>query len=519
MTGTTETSTEEDAPPLAEFLAHLRAGARRAALIAGSIGAAALLIAALVPPRFHATATLAVLPAPEFTVRQEAGARAFNNSALAMDQIMKAETEILQSDDLHASTLAAAGVATIYPALDPAATPSLPLRLLHGAAHVLLSPWRVPPADPLAALQDQALRRFNNDLRVLPAKDSNVITVSFANRDGTVTSRVVNLMLARYAEQRGHLYDDPQLAVVQRESDGLAHSLREAETNLASYKFAHAISDSGTERALLLRRQSDTTQALADAETAAAEQQARLASLRRQIHIMPPTVSLYQENDPDTRLQAIDASLVDLHGQLAAARVHYRDSSRKIIDLLTQLHQRQRERSQLEKPGIPSVSRQGRTPSIDPLLLDRAHAATEAVAAIARAASLRTELTTITAALQQLSSEETILADLTRRRDLAANNYANASHVLAEQRLTEAEDALRMANVRVIQSARPPQHPAPVPLLICLAGALLGTLTALAWLVVGFATRPTFLTPAGLAYATGLPVLGVFPAPAAAGAR
>ena len=67
-----------------------------------------------------------------------------------------------------------------------------------------------------------------------------------------------------------------------------------------------------------------------------------------------------------------------------------------------------------------------------------------------------------------------------------------------------------MANVRVIQPARPPQRQTLTRLLICLASILLGAVGILLWFLVGYAVQPTFLTGEGLAHATGLPVLGVF---------
>ena len=88
--------------------------------------------------------------------------------------------------------------------------------------------------------------------------------------------------------------------------------------------------------------------------------------------------------------------------------------------------------------------------------------------------------------------------------------FANASRVLAEQHMTEAEDALRLANVRVIQSARVPQRPNKTGMLIVIAGVLLGIVSASLWAVRDLAIHPTLLTPEGLAHATGLPVLGVF---------
>jgi len=62
----------------------------------------------------------------------------------------------------------------------------------------------------------------------------------------------------------------------------------------------------------------------------------------------------------------------------------------------------------------------------------------------------------------------------------------------------------------VIQPARPPQRQTLTRMLICLASVLLGAIGAVLWFLVGYAVQPTFLTGEGLAYATGLPVLGVF---------
>jgi uncharacterized protein involved in exopolysaccharide biosynthesis len=503
----------DDGPWVAEFLAHCRADRAVAVRIFAACVVASLLIAALLPPRYTATATLAVLPAPEFTVRQEAGSHAFSSSALAMDQIMKAETAILESDELHARTLGAIGLAHLYPSLAPGATRGIAGAALHAVAGFVLAPWRVSPANPEAARQDEALRRFAGDLDVLPAKDGNVITVSLRNRNGALAAQTVNAMLAGYAEQRFNLYDDPQLAVVRAQTETMAHGVRDADGAVAAFKAAHSLSDIGAERDLLLRRRSETEQALAGATANAAEQQARLAALTTQIARLPHVIPLFSEQDSDTRVQALDVALVDLRGRLAAAGEHYRDTSRKIVELRTQLAARERERRQMLAGPVPSVSRNGRSPALDPLLLDRAHASAETAAAMARASALRIDLTGEDAALRRLTQEETALAELTRRRGAAAESFASASRVQDEQRMTEAEDALRLATVRVIQAARTPQHPAAIPLMTLIAGIFLGAMGAAGYVVGKFTMRPTFLTPEGLAAATGLPVLGIFAAP------
>jgi len=507
-----DAGTADNAPHVAEFLAHLRRHRRGAARIFAGFVAAALLIAALLPPRYYASATLAVLPAPEFTVRQDAGSHAASTSSLAMDQVMKAETAILESDSLHAATLDALGVKQLYPDLDPGASQSWFGAALHGVAGVVLAPWRAAPADRAASLHEAALQRFAGDLTVLPAKDANVIDVHFHNKSGSAAARAINTMLERYAARRSRLYDDPQLGVVRGQTEAASREVAAADAALADFKAAHLITDFAGERDLRLRRQSQTAQDLAAALSAAAEQRARWQALNTQIAHLPPAVPLYNEADTDTRLQPIDTALVDLRGRLATAREQYLDRSRKVTDLLASISAREAERRRLAVNPAPSLARSGRSLALDPLLVDRAHAASEAAASEARAAALRDDMADQAAGLARLAADDTALTDLTRRRAAAAEGFATASRVLDEQRMVEAEDSLRLANVRVIQAALTPQHPAPIPFLVIVAGALLGGFVACFWLVAGYVMRPTFFTPEGLQAATGLPVLAVFPA-------
>jgi uncharacterized protein involved in exopolysaccharide biosynthesis len=357
---------------------------------------------------------------------------------------------------------------------------------------------------------DRALRRFADALRVLPTKDSNVITVSFVHEDPALSARALNTMLARYADRRTHLYNDPQFSVAQREADAKARAVQQADAALAAFKAERGVSDYGAERDLLLKRKSQAEQSLADSRVLQAQSQARLAILDRQIAALPRSTPLYQENDTDERLQTIDDGLVALRGQLVAAQQHYRDGSHLVMSLKSQIAAKLAERAGMMQAGPPSVVRDGRSPALDPLLLSRTQAIADREAARAQEASVQPELDTIDTALHGLDADEARLADLTRRRAAAEESYASTSRAASEQSLSEAEDARRFANVRIIQAARIPPHETWTRLLICLAGFVLGGSAAGFWLMLDFAGRSTFLTAAGLEYASGLPVLAVF---------
>ncbi len=501
----------DDGPALMEFLLCLHEWRRTALTTFAAVVSLAMLIAALVPPSYEATASITILPAPEYTVRPNAGSSEVNNTTLAMDQIMQAESEILDSDELHLAALHLVGPGKVYPELDPSFEPGLIHRVFHPVVHAILSAWRPDPPDPSAALIESGLKRFRHHLRILPSKDGNVIAINFTNRDPGVAACVVTALIEAYAKRRVGVYDDPQLDAVRAQAEAGSRAVAAAEQALADFKQSHDISDAAAQRGLMLRRRSDAEQAAADAWSAVREQQARLSTLSAQLKTEPENVGLYQEHDPDTRVQTLLASLQDLHARRAAARGRYLDSSKTVRDLEGQIASREAELARLAKDPTASVVRIGRNPAIDQLRLDRDHAAAEFAAATARRDAAAAEVQHIGAALTALDVNETKLEILQRHVALETDALATQSHILAARRLIEAEDALRFAKVRVIQPARMPQTPRPLPLLIIAAGVLMGLVASAARMTARFMFSHTVLTAEGLAAASGLDVLAVFP--------
>ncbi len=498
-------------PPvsLGEFLYHAHVNRRAAGLAGACVLGLALLTAALMAPSYRATATLAVLPSPEFTVREAAGSHDANASALALDQIMKAESEILGSDELHLAAMRKVGPARLYPEVFDPAPRNLLRRVLHAVAGTLLSPWRVAPADEAAAREEHGVRLFGAHLHVLPAKDANVISVTFDNHDNARAAATLNALLGLYAARRIALYDDPQVEIVRHEAEAGSRAVAEADERMAAFKRDHAISSYENERDMLLSRRNQAEQARDEADASLGEHTARLAVLTQLLAAEKPTISLYTEQDGDVRLQTANADLEDVRAKLAAAREKYREGSRMVTGLKAQLDAHEAEQGRLTQDRKLSVVREGRNPAIDALRLDRSREQSEQAAARARVAAEASEVTQLGGRLAALDADEAALAALTRQRASAEDAYRSVTRILADRHLSEAEDAQRLANVRVIQPALVPQTPRATPLLVIAAGVLLGGLASFGWLVLAFLRRPVFFTEEGLAAASGVPVLGV----------
>jgi uncharacterized protein involved in exopolysaccharide biosynthesis len=368
----------------------------------------------------------------------------------------------------------------------------------------------VPPRDPAAARVERGLRQFNTDLDVLPTKDANVIDVRVTMEDGAVAASVLNTMLALYAARRSRLYEDPQLAVVRKTVAAAAAAAADADTRLAEYKRSKDIADYSQQRDLLLHRVAEADQNAADAAAARAQDRARSAALARQLRHEPGAVLVYNEQDPDDRLESVNEALQDLRGKLAAARERYVDRSRVVLALNAQIGAAVAEATRLSRNPAASVTRRGRNPNLDTLRLDKALADADYAAADARLVAMRAETVRLHQALDRLDEAEAGLLNLQRRRDAAEDDFRASSRIMAERHLSESEDALRLANVRIIQPAVEPQKPTPTRYLVIAAAFVFGCLAAAGRIFVRYVANPVFLTADGLESATGIPVLAVF---------
>ena len=222
-------------------------------------------------------------------------------------------------------------------------------------------------------------------------------------------------------------------------------------------------------------------------------------------------ITLYQERDGDTRAQSLLQAVQDLRGRLVAVRGRYLETSRTVQDLSGQLGARETELGRLVHDPVPSIMRTGRNPVVDDIHEGRTRAAADYAAALARRGAAAAESVKIAAQLRALDADQVMLELLQRQVASATEAAAAQSRVLTARQLTEAEDSLRLAKVRVIQPARIPARPGILPVLVAAAGLLLASVVTVARVAGSFMLRGTIWTPEGLTMAAGLEVLAVFP--------
>lgn len=500
-------------PSLRDLLESAWHDRRRIGWTVAIILALTLLACVLVPPRYEAEASLVVLLGPEYTVRPEAGTDAVASGTLDSDQIMKAEIEILNSDDLHRAVIRAIGVARICPdCLMPPGT----LARVRDAVRTAIDGLRgilglATGAERAITPLDRALIAFDDALSVEATKDANVVTISYRHKDPVLAAMAVNTLVARYQQLRQALYSDPQLPLVERQVGALSRQLAAAEARLAAFKQSHAIANYGMQRDLLLRRQQDLASGLQDSETLIDELQHRLAALRGELASVPVNVTAYSEKDPDSRTATLQASLQDLQGRAADLGTRFLPGSRVMQDLRAQIDGRVQALAALRADRSASVVRTGRNGNWDTLDLDRARARADLTAAQAQRTTLTAQLAAVGGAIADLTAEEAKLDALSRERDVADDNYRAMVRVLDNRRMIEEVDARRVPTVRMIEAARVPLRPRSLTLLIFAAGLLFSGIGAVVTVLLADLFRLRVIAPATLERRLGIPVLAILP--------
>ncbi len=486
---------------------------RRILAAGGVVMALAVVLALVIPAKYVASSSLLVLLGPEYTVRPQAGTPAAATNTFDRDQILKSEIEILGSPALHEATMRRVGLASIYPDyLDPPgllarvkAWAAAQLRDAEAAVGITVKPPVTP--DPVQV----ALREFDRNLDVLAVKDGSVLELEFRHPDADTAATVLNTLMAEYLQRRRALYEDLQSGAVERQVAGLRTELDAANARLAAFKAAHDISNYETERDLLLQQRNGLQGDLHSAEMAVAQSRARLGALTTELAASPATITEYADHDSDARAATLRAGIEELQAKQADLAAHYLPDSRPMQEAAAGIALRQQELRRLRAETDASATRIGRNPVHDGIDLDRVRSAAELQASLAQRDAAAGAVATLDATLRTLDADEVELQKLTRAASLAEDALHDLTRVLAERRVVEQIDAMRAANVRIVQPAEVPVRPRSLTLPILLAGTLLAGMAAAAAAVLGEALRNHIASAASLERTLGVPVLAVLP--------
>jgi len=323
---------------------------------------------------------------------------------------LNAEVEILGSRVLAEKVAEALGPAAIYP--DPFSSPSL----------------------------DIAAELLRDDLSIEAVEGSNIINVSFEHEDPQMAARVINTLMDLYLERHLEIHKSPTSHEFLREqSQVLDKRRKQAEDKLEAFKNEHNLTALEEEQSLLLRQEANLRAELNQTLSQQAEIESRFQQFRDQLAATHDTVHLDDRTVSDLR-----ARLVELELQEHELLTKYSDQSRLV----------QRLRDEIELVRRKLVKQ--RAEIIQQELL---RYQTELQALKAKGESQRVHLANYRKNHEKLNRIEMEFSRLREEVEVHRQNYRLYLTKFEEARISDEMDRQKIANVSVIEPARPPLKP------------------------------------------------------------
>jgi len=323
---------------------------------------------------------------------------------------------------------------------------------------------------------DKAVLRFKKALKVEGVKKSDVIDVSFKHKDPHIAATVVNTLVNFYLDHHVNVHKSPQsYEFFQEQARVLKTQLNQAEETLKAFKKEHDITSLDEEKTLQLSHEASLRAALNETLSQNAETENRARQLRNQLAATPKTIPHGEEIDHNPYLiNTLQARLVELELKEKDLLTKYTEQSRLVQNVRDEVRM-VRERLTVQEAKRYGKSRSGLNVTYQRLQEDLFRNEAELKALKAKEETQKAQLADYKEKLAKLNRIEVELKHLQHQVDVDRQNYRLYLTKFEESRISNAMDTERMANVSLIEPARPPlKSVSPKVLLNMVLGVFLG---------------------------------------------
>jgi uncharacterized protein involved in exopolysaccharide biosynthesis len=328
---------------------------------------------------------------------------------------------------------------------------------------------------------EEAVARLKGDLSIAAVKKSNVIEVKLKNENPQIAAMVLNEFVRLYTSQHVDVYKTPQsYNFFQEQSEMLRRKLKDAENRLDAFKKENRVTLLDEERRLLLSQDSSLKHDMNSTLSQVVEAASRIEQIRHQLATTPQTVRTGEEVE---RIPAVidnlQARLMDLELKEKELLTKYTEQSRLVENVREEIKiVRAKLAGQESRQYGRSVS--GLNTTYQRLEEDLHRSQAELKALRAKEETQALQLAEYRVRLEKLNRLAHELNALEREVDVEQQNYKLYLSRLEEARISNAMDAEKIANVKQLDSARPPLKPvSPKVLLNLVIGLFLGSVGSL----------------------------------------
>jgi uncharacterized protein involved in exopolysaccharide biosynthesis len=319
-----------------------------------------------------------------------------------------------------------------------------------------------PDSAKKATDADAALAILKN-LEVIAVKGTNIISVSYKNKDPRLASEVLQELVKRHFDK--HLEVHRSLGAfdfVTREADQLRAELNQTEDELKKLKGEAGITSLPEDTASLATELAKVREELAASDGELAAQKGRVAEIeklligqdspRAEASAQPPPNEIVGE------YQALIAKVAKLREAETELLSRYTGQNRIVRVKQAQIEDAEKQRKSLEAkyPGLL-----GAVATAGAAQIGRPDMVSEKAWLIelqARSDSLKARYKSVQERAHMLAQEGPKIAQLERKKDAEETNYKYYGASLEKARIDETLDPARMPNISIVQAPSPPER-------------------------------------------------------------
>lgn len=345
---------------------------------------------------------------------------------------------------------------------------------------------------------EQAVRRLESSLKVIPVRKSNVILVQYFDTDPRQTVAVLTALSGFYLEEHLKVHGSPgTYEFFKAETEWYKKELQDAETRIADFRSREDVVMPGQQKDIALQKAAETQASLMQTDAAISEYSRKIADISKQLdNTQPRLVTQSRTSSNQYSVERLQTMLAELQNRRTQLLSKFRPEDRMVKEADQEIADTQQALEKAQK-----LMGTGEATDVNPvyqsLQLELAKQQTELVGAESRRRALAQESSIYHQQAAKLAAASSAYEDLLRTQKEAEENYLLYTKKTEEARITQSLDLQKIANVAIAETPVQPRLPAKpnVPLNIGIGVILAGFLSLGIPFVWEYVTRPSLTLP------------------------
>jgi polysaccharide biosynthesis protein PslE len=473
-------STASNLPSTRELMADIFRNARLIALALVIPPIIAVAVAVVLPKQYQADAKLLIKPGREFLPTTNLGQNEQGSPSTTMAEVVKSESEILNSSDLAQDVLTKLGVDGVFPDLK----------------------------DKGPAL-DGAISAFGRQLSVEPIDLTNVLQVSFRSTQPATAVKVLEMLLTDFQKRHVTLYSNALSDPIQQQITEKQQELQDLDAKRIQYQNANGAFSIPEQRASLIQQRAQLGNDLQAAQIRDQALQQQVAYLKKSKASTPTTTAIDSETDPTSTGTAMQ-NLMALQQKEQDMLQHYQPTAPAVVQLQAQIAQAQK--FVASQAGSGTKIRTGANPLLATIDQQLLAAQSELTPITSQIEGYKGQMAALDDSLKKLQDNELEVNNLQRQIDSLNSDLNALRSSLDQARLAENMDQAKISSVSIIDAPRAqPRAVFPKKTVFAIGGLGVGIALAAMIILVSLSFGNTIITVEGAERILGAPVVAALP--------